>query len=124
MPLLQTPLLEICKAVESQTIKQLPIQFAKEYCVGVVLASHNYPFGHSTPYPITIQSYDENLGEVVFGGVSEDKQGRLLASGGRVMLAVGYAKSLPQARENAYKILEAIEFEGRIYRDDIANKAL
>ncbi len=123
MPLLKTSLLEICQAVESKNIKNLHIEFHKGYCVGVVLASHNYPFGASKAHKIHLKPFDTNLGEICFAGVSEHN-GEMLASGGRVALAIGKATSLKTARDNAYKILESIEFEGRIYRKDIANKAL
>lgn len=140
LPLLQTPLLDICQAVESKQIATLPITFRQGYCVGVVLASHNYPFGSSTPYPITIAPFDSALGHICYAGVSQskvdssevaneagkkvDSSSSLLASGGRVALAIGVASTLAQARDNAYTIANAINFEGKLLRTDIANKAL
>lgn len=123
MPLLETPLLEICEAVESKSIDKLDIRFSNKHCVGVVLASHNYPYGSSKAYPITITDFPSELGEVCFAGVSEGENQEMLASGGRVALAIGKADTLKQARDNAYKITDHIHFQGRIYRDDIANKA-
>lgn len=129
MPLLQTPLLDICEAVESKSIASLDVKFHQEYCVGVVLASHNYPFGSSTPYPISIAPFDSALGSVCFAGVSEnpssaDSQGSMLASGGRVALAIGRAPTLAKAQQNAYTIADCIKFEGKVLRTDIADKAL
>ena len=124
MPLLQTPLLDICEAVESKNLKNLQIRFSNKHCVAVVLASHNYPFGSSTAYPIEITPFDENLGHICYAGVSSSANGEMLASGGRVMLAVGIDSSLRQAQANAYKIAQSITFKGAIYRKDIANKAL
>lgn len=127
MPLLQTPLLNICEAVKSKSLKNLQITFSDKHCVAVVLASHNYPFGSSTPHTIKITPYDKNLGRVHYAGVSEsseDKEHSMLASGGRVALAVGIADSLPKAQANAYTIAKSIQFEGAIYRKDIADKAI
>lgn len=138
LPLLQTPLLDICQAVESKQIATLPITFRQGYCVGVVLASHNYPFGSSTPYPISITPFDSALGHICYAGVSQadssevaneaskkvDSSSSLLASGGRVALAIGVASTLAQARDNAYTIAKAINFEGKLLRTDIAAKAL
>ncbi|MGX3045932.1 phosphoribosylamine--glycine ligase [Helicobacter sp. T3_23-1056] len=126
MPLLETPLLDICEAIESKNLKNLQVKFSDKHCVAVVLASHNYPFGTSTPQPIKILPFDTNLGSVCYAGVSKDgtKSTQMLASGGRVALAVGIADTLSKAQKNAYKIAESIIFEGAIYRKDIANKAL
>lgn len=125
LPLLQTPLLDICQAIESKQIARLPIRFHDGYCVGVVLASHNYPFGSSTPYPITIAPFDSTLGHICYAGVSQESAtSPMLASGGRVALAIGVASTLAQARDNAYTITNAISFEGKLLRTDIANKAL
>ena len=105
-----------------------------------MLASHNYPFGSSTPYPITIAPFDSALGHICYAGVSQskvdssevaneadkkvDSSSSLLASGGRVALAIGVASTLAQARDNAYTIANAINFEGKLLRTDIADKAL
>lgn len=128
MPLLKTSLIDICEAVDSASIDSLKVEFSDDYCVGVVLASHNYPFGASTPYPLSVAPFDKNLGEtlgaVYFAGVSEGENGVMLASGGRVAVAVGLGKTLQKAKENAYKIAESVQFEGKIYRKDISNKAL
>ena len=124
MPLLQTPLLDICEAVRSKNLKNLQVTFSDKHCVAVVLASHNYPFGSSTSYTIKITPYDENLGRVHYAGVSESEENSLLASGGRVALAVGIADDLQKAQANAYTIAKSIQFEGAIYRKDIADKAI
>lgn len=125
LPLLQTPLLDICQAIESKQIAKLPIRFRDGYCVGVVLASHNYPFGSSTPHPIAIAPFDSTLGHICYAGVSQESAtSPMLASGGRVALAIGVASTLALAKDNAYTIANAISFEGKLLRTDIANKAL
>jgi len=124
MPLLRTPLLDICEAVESKSIDNIEVRFSRDYCVGVVLASANYPFGASVATPITINDFDERLGSICYAGVSNDKNGTMLASGGRVVLAIGKSSNLRAARDNAYIIVKHIDFAGRIYREDIAGRAL
>ena len=84
---------------------------------------------------MTIRPFDTHLGEICYAGVSqstakadsatgESSTKSMLASGGRVAVAVGYATTLHQAKANAYTILESIDFVGKIYRKDIADKAL
>ncbi|MDE7235574.1 MAG: phosphoribosylamine--glycine ligase, partial [Helicobacter japonicus] len=124
MPMLQTPLLDILLHCVEGRVKDLRYELKHQYAVAVVASSKDYPCASSTPMPIKIQNFDKNLGHIVYAGVSVDSQGQLLASGGRVLLAVGIASSLKQARDNAYKILKNVFFEGMHFRDDIAYRAL
>lgn len=124
MPMLKTPLIDICNALKEKKIKDLNIEFDSGYCVAVVAASKNYPFGASDAKPINLKPFDENLGEISLAGVSLNKNNELMASGGRVALAIGKAKTLQEAKINAYKILDSITFDGMVYRKDIADKAL
>ena len=124
MPMLQTPLLDILVHCVEGRVKDLRYELKHQYAVAVVASSKDYPYTSSTPMPIKIQNFDKNLGHIIYAGVSVDSQGQLLASGGRVLLAVGIASSLKQARDNAYKILKNVFFEGMHFRDDIAYRAL
>ena len=123
MPLLKTPLLDICEAVHSKQIKNLKIEFFDKSAMAVVLASERYPYASSTPQQITLKPHDENLGHIVFAGV-EARGGELYATGGRVMLCVGVGEGLEQARANAYKLIESVHFDGMQYRKDIGFRAL
>lgn len=124
MPLLQTPLLDILTHSAKGTLKALQVRFKEGFAVAVVVSSKDYPYKSSPSVPITIKDFDRNLGHIVYAGVSCDERGQLLASGGRVLLAVGIAPSLKLARDNAYKILESVSFVGMHFRDDIAYRAL
>lgn len=124
MPLLQTPLLDMITATLDRTIKNLALKISENYAVAVVVASKDYPYHSSAPALIHINDFDATLGHLVFAGVGNDKEGHLLATGGRVLLAVGIAPSIKRARDNAYKILENVKFEGMQFRNDIAFRAL
>jgi phosphoribosylamine-glycine ligase len=41
-----------------------------------------------------------------------------------VLCSVGFGKELAEAKENAIKRLQSVEFEGMHFRKDIANRAL
>ena len=57
-------------------------------------------------------------------GTGHDEEGRLVASGGRVLASTGIAASLEEARDAAYDLLAGIELEGSHYRRDIGHRAL
>lgn len=123
LPTLKTPLLQILDSCVNGELKNLRYEVSDEFALGVVLASENYPYTSSTPEPITLKDFDSKLGHIAFGGV-EKKEGKLYATGGRVCVCVGKGKSLIEARENAYKICECVEFRGKQYRKDIGFRAL
>lgn len=124
LPLLETPLLDIVSHILDRRVGELVCAFKPQYAVAVVAASRDYPSAQAPSVPITIAPFDESLGHIVYAGVSKDSNSKLLASGGRVLLAVGVAANLKQARDNAYAILECVSFEGMQFRDDIAHRAL
>ncbi|RDU59560.1 phosphoribosylamine--glycine ligase [Helicobacter marmotae] len=124
MPLLQTPLLDVITYSIEGRIKDLECQFKEGFAVAVVACSKDYPYASSASVPITIGEFEANLGHIVYAGVSYDEQKGLMANGGRVLLAVGLAHSIKQARDNAYKILQSVSFEGMQFRDDIAHRVL
>lgn len=123
LPTLKTPLLQILDCCVRGDLKNLKYEVSDEFALGVVLASKNYPYSSSSSALIKIKDFDESLGHIAFGGV-ESKDGELYATGGRVCVCVGRGKSLLEARENAYKICECVEFEGKQYRKDIGHRAL
>lgn len=123
LPMLQTPLIEILDSCVQGKIKDLKYRLKDGFALGVVLASENYPFSSSTPTLMRIKEFDKSLGHIAFAGV-EERDGELYATGGRVCVCVGSAKSLKEARENAYEICKCVEFEGKQYRKDIGFRAL
>lgn len=123
LPTLKTPLLQILDYCVEGRLKELKYEVKDEFALGVVLASENYPFRSSKPALMKIKKFDESLGHIAFGGV-EERDGELCATGGRVCVCVGRGESLSEARENAYKICECVEFEGKQYRKDIGFRAL
>lgn len=123
LPLLKTPLLDICYGVLEHRLGELKVEILDKYCVGVVIASQNYPYNSSEARLVTIGDFDKKIGHICFAGVS-DKNGELFATGGRVMLCVGIGDSFENARNNAYSIVDKVHFEGMNYRDDIGFRAL
>lgn len=132
LPLLKTPLLDILESALEQRLGDLKVEILPKYCVGVVMASENYPYSTSKAQAITLQkdiNYTSNKGNhISFAGVSSDSSGdlgdlKLLASGGRVLVCVGIGDNLKEAQKNAYNLTEQISFDGAKMRKDIANKA-
>ena len=52
------------------------------------------------------------------------ENGKLYATGGRVLVCVGLGATLKSAQQNAYKLCENVKFAGKQNRTDIAYQAL
>lgn len=96
-----------------------------EAAICVVLAAQGYPDA-----PVTggvIEGAEADFGDqaVVFhAGTTRDAEGRLVASGGRVLNVCALGATLREAREAAYAALETISLPGGFYRRDIGWRAL
>lgn len=126
LPLLKTPLIDILDAAIDKQLANFSYKILSKYCVGVVVASQNYPFKSSTKQEITysnINFLSNQISHISFAGVSREDD-RLYASGGRVFVAVGIGDTIIDAKNNAYNLIKNISFNGMIMRNDISDKAL
>jgi phosphoribosylamine--glycine ligase len=91
----------------------------------VVLAAEGYPDAPRTGG--LIQGADSEFGgeAVIFhAGTTRDAEGRLVASGGRVLNVCALGATLHEARDVAYAALGTVSLEGGFYRSDIGWRAL
>lgn len=96
-----------------------------EAAICVVLAAEGYPDAPKTGG--RIQGADADFGGevVVFhAGTTREFEGRLVASGGRVLNVCALGATLHEARDLAYAALGSISLEGGFYRRDIGWRAL
>ena len=92
--------------------------------MGVVLASGGYPGSYEKGKVIT--GVDANYGDdirIYHAGTKYDAPG-LVTSGGRVLCVSALAPSFTAARDRAYSVGSAIQFDGMYYRRDIGARAL
>ncbi|EJQ2687459.1 phosphoribosylamine--glycine ligase [Campylobacter sp. BCW_6878] len=121
MPLIENPL-ELILATTQRRLRHTKIKIKKEFAVGVVCASENYPYKSSPKSEITVNNIPENS-HISYAGVSLE-DGKLMADGGRVLVCVGTGKSIEEAQKNAYKLCDNVNFKGKQYRKDIAHQVL
>ncbi|EAK9927567.1 phosphoribosylamine--glycine ligase [Campylobacter jejuni] len=121
MPLIEDPL-ELILAATQRRLRHSKIKIKKEFAVGVVCASENYPYKSSPKSEITVNNIPENS-HISYAGVSLEDS-KLMADGGRVLVCVGTGKSIEEAQKNAYKLCDNVNFKGKQYRKDIAHQVL
>ena len=65
--------------------------------------------------------FSQNLdGIKVFHAGTSEKDGTIVTSGGRVLGATGFGKTIAEARNKAYRAAYGISFDGMYFRQDIA----
>jgi phosphoribosylamine--glycine ligase len=126
MPLLKNPFDLFYKAATGN-LGSLKIEIEDKFAVGVVMASKDYPYKNSPKSEIIIDDivHDDikSNAHISFAGVTKE-DGKLYASGGRVLVCVGIGASIKEARDRAYMLCGQIHFVGKQCRNDIAYQAL
>ena len=127
MPLIKSSVYDLFYKGATNDLDNLNIEISDKKCVGVVIASENYPYSSSKPSEIIVDEIvDEELknnSHISYAGVKKI-DGKLFATGGRVLVAVGLGDSIKEARDRAYDLCGQIHFMGKQYRNDIAYQAL
>lgn len=123
LPLLDSDLFAIMKAVHDGKLAETEIKWKNEYACCVIKASCGYPQKYETGFEITVPEKLKHNAEVFIAG-AKMKDGRLVTSGGRVLGVTATAATLKDAVKNAYEAAEDVKFENEYMRDDIGARAL
>ena len=122
LPLLEGDPLEVMLASLEGRLAEVPVNWRRSACVGVVMASGGYPAKYETGFEIT--GLDTPNDALIFhAGTRLARRGtgtRVVTGGGRVLTVVGQGDSLAEARQRAYHRLQGIRFPNAYYRADIA----
>ena len=130
MPLLKSSALDLFYKGATNDLKNLKIEFHDKFAVGVVMASKDYPYKSSAPAEIIVDEivHDEIFAEhahISYAGVTRDKEdGKLYATGGRVLVCVGLGNTIEEAQKRAYMLVGQVHFAGKHCRTDIAYQVL
>jgi phosphoribosylamine--glycine ligase len=124
LPRLETDLCEIFDAACAPGgLDRVEIEFKDEWAVTVVLASAGYPASSSKGDVIEGLERAAEIAEVVHAGTA-DSDGRIVTAGGRVLNLTGLGPDAASARLRAYDAAEAVQFDGKQMRSDIAARAV
>ena len=121
LPLLESDLLTIMRAVTAGTLKDAEVRFSDRHAACVIMASRGYPVAYEKGYEITVP---DAVWPRVFVAGAKAQDGRLLTSGGRVLGVTAVADTLRAAIDSAYADVETIHFDNAFYRRDIGARAL
>jgi len=119
---LTSPLSRLLMAAASGTLEDEPEPaFGDTAAITVVLASEGYPEAPQTGRVITgTDAAASTPGVHLAHAATAERDGALIATGGRVLNVVATGDTFTEARERAYAAIARIELAGSHYRRDIA----
>jgi phosphoribosylamine--glycine ligase len=101
------------------------LRFAPEVAACIVLANRGYPDQTATGDPIAgIDRAEKRAGVQVFHAGTALRDGRLIATGGRVLDVCATGKTLSDALDTAYLAADDIQWRSKVLRRDIGRRAL
>ena len=120
---LQSSLVELCKAAINDELDSYSIEWTDKHSCGVVIASQGYPENYESNKEVNIKDHDYK-GNKLFHAGTKYEDNKILTSGGRVFCATALGNDLKEAQQNAYNLVEKVEFDGSYFRKDIGFKGI
>lgn len=132
IPRLKNDIVEVMEACADGTLDKIKLEFEDNAAVCVMLASDGYPVSYKKGFEIKglerFEEDDKKDSYFVFHSGTKfaektDESGKaekiVVTNGGRVLGVTALGSTLKEARANAYKATELIDFENKYMRHDI-----
>ena len=114
---IKSDLVDLLQGVATQTLGQKTIEFDQRSAVCVMMVSGGYPGSYEKGFPIT--GIDQVEGSIVFHAGTDNKDGQVVTSGGRVIAVSSYGSTKAEALAKSMQEAAKIQFEGKYFRRDI-----
>ncbi len=126
LPRFKGDFFDLLYATATSGLNRQVVNWDPRQCVCVVLASQGYPGKYERGKVIKgLERLKDKEDIIVFhAGTCRDSVGRIVTCGGRVLGITALGKDLIEARDKAYQAVEEVDFEGKYYRKDIAEKGI
>jgi phosphoribosylamine--glycine ligase len=121
LPRLDADLLDLLHRAATGTLGDATAPAAPDACVSVVVAAEGYPEAPAAGGVISgIAAAEAMEGVTVFHAGTAERDGMVVAAGGRVLNVTATGHDFAEARGRAYAAVDLIQLEGSMYRTDIA----
>ena len=121
LPRMKNDIIDVMEACIDGTLDQIDLQFEDNAAVCVVLASDGYPVSYEKGFEIHgLDRFEKEDGYYCFhAGSKLNDEGKIVTNGGRVLGVTAKGADLKEARANAYKATEWVDFANKYMRHDI-----
>lgn len=93
------------------------VNISNEHCATVMLASNGYPEAYLKGFEIT--GLEKVKDSMVFHAGTKSIDSKCVTNGGRVMAVSSMGNTLKNALEKSYQSINLIQFQGKVFRNDI-----
>jgi phosphoribosylamine--glycine ligase len=124
MKRLKSDLLPILWACTEGRLSDAQLEWKEDVAVCVVMAAPGYPLTYTKGVPIRLPLPEKHEDTVIFHAGTGISEGQLVSTGGRVLGITSEGKTLQEAREKAYALVDQIQFPKAHFRRDIGVKGL
>jgi phosphoribosylamine--glycine ligase len=125
LPRLRSDLLAALRAACDGALAGFDLRWSDEACVAVVLAARGYPGRPETGTELRgLAAAAAVPGVRLFHGATAEREGRIVAAGGRVLTVCATGPDLREARRAAYAGVAAIDWPEGFFRRDIGASLL
>ncbi|MDN5929399.1 MAG: phosphoribosylamine--glycine ligase, partial [Hyphomicrobiales bacterium] len=124
MPRLKDDILVLMRAAADGQLGHMSVRWHDEAALTVVMAAKGYPASPEKGAPISRVEEAEADGAIVFQAGTVEKDGRLVAAGGRVLNVTALGRTVAEAQRKAYYAVDRVGFPGGFCRRDIGWRAI
>jgi len=118
LPRLKTDLVEIFKAISTETLSDINLEIDDRAATTVMLVSGGYPEAYQKGK--IIHGIDKVTDSIVFhAGSKKQDNATIVTSGGRVMAITSYGDTYKDAIKKSYQSINKLHFDKMYYRKDI-----
>ena len=117
--------LDLLLACAEHRLADIQVNWADDHALTVVMASNGYPGAYEKGSEIKgLDALPEDSLQMVFHAGTTAQDGKITATGGRVLAVTARADTLKEAHAKAYEMTKNIDWPGGFYRNDIGWRAL
>ncbi len=120
LPRMKNDIIEVLEACVDGTLDQVELEFEDNAAVCVVLASDGYPLDYEKGLVIKgLEQFEKSEGYYCFHAGTKLVGSDVVTNGGRVLGVTAKGRDLKEARTNAYKATDWVNFGNKYMRQDI-----
>jgi len=123
---LKNDIFDLMRATAEGRLSRIKLSWKEESALCVVISSKGYPASYEKGRTIKgLEALNGRSDAVVFhSGTAANDNGEFITAGGRVLGVTALGSDIKAAKENAYKAVENIHFDGMHFRKDIGDRAI
>ncbi len=117
--------LDLLHACAEERLDEITVNWADDHALTIVMAAKGYPGSYEKGTVIAgLDSLPEDSFHMVFHAGTSEADGKITATGGRVLNVTARGATLAEAHEKAYAMTQNIDWPQGFYRSDIGWRAL